>query len=48
MTCTIINRARSLGSFRGNNGQMWHLPPETSIEVMDVEITGNAKIEKLT
>ena len=48
MTCTITNRAHSLVSFRGNSGQTWHLPPETSIEVMDVEVTGNAKIEKLT
>ena len=47
MTCTITNRARSLVSFRGNSGQTWHLPPETAIEVMDVEVTENAKIEKL-
>jgi hypothetical protein len=48
MICTITNRSRSLVSFRGNSGQTWHLPPETSLEVMVVEVTENAKIEKLT
>jgi hypothetical protein len=44
---TITNRAGSLVSFRGNSGETWHLPPATSIEVMDVEVMENAKIDKL-
>jgi len=35
-------------SFRGNSGQTWHVPPGLSIDVADVEVVDNAKIEKLT
>jgi hypothetical protein len=47
MTCTITNRSGRLVSFRGNSGEAWHLPPFTSIAVMDVEVTHNPKVEKL-
>lgn len=47
MTCKVTNLARRIVSFRGNSGQTWHLPPNTSVEVMDVEVTNNAKIQKL-
>jgi hypothetical protein len=47
MTCTITNQARRIVSFRGNSGQTWHLPPNATVEVMDVELTDNAKIQKL-
>jgi hypothetical protein len=47
MTCTITNRSGRLVSFRGNGGQTWHLAPFASIEVMDVEVTNNPKVQKL-
>lgn len=47
MTCTITNRSGRLVSFRGNGGQTWHLAPFASIEVMDVEVSNNAKVRKL-
>ena len=47
MTCTITNRSGRLVSFRGNGGQTWHLAPFASIEVVDVEVTENRKIQKL-
>jgi hypothetical protein len=47
MNCTITNRSGSLVSFRGNSGQTWHLAPFASIEVMDVEVTNNPKVQKL-
>ena len=47
MACKITNLAHRVVSFRGNSGQTWHLPPNTSVEVMDVEVTNNAKIQKL-
>ena len=48
MTCTIRNRASRTVSFRGNSGQTWHVPPGFAIDVADVEVADNAKIEKLT
>jgi hypothetical protein len=48
MTSTISNQARRSVSFRGNSGQTWHLPPGVSIDVADVEIADNLKIQKLT
>jgi hypothetical protein len=47
MTCTIRNRAATTVSFRGNSGQTWHVPPGLAIDVADVEVADNAKIEKL-
>ena len=47
MTCTVTNRSGRLVSFRGNGGQTWHLAPFASIEVMDVEVTNNPKVNKL-
>lgn len=47
MICTIINRSPAPVSFRGNSGQTWHLAPGTSISLMDVEVTANAKVQRL-
>lgn len=47
MNCTITNRSGRLVSFRGNGGETWHLAPFASIEVMDVEVTNNPKVQKL-
>ena len=47
MNCTITNRSGRLVSLRGNSGQTWHLAPFASIEVMDVEVTNNPKVQKL-
>jgi hypothetical protein len=47
MTCRIHNVTRRLVSIRGNSGQSWHLPPKVAIDVMDAEVTDNAKIAKL-
>jgi hypothetical protein len=48
MTCTIRNRASWTVSFRGNSGQTWHVPPGLAIDVADVEVTDNTKLQKLT
>lgn len=48
MTCTIRNRAPRAVSFRGNSGETYHLPPGIALEVAEVEVTGNLKIQKLT
>jgi hypothetical protein len=48
MTSTVKNLSRRLVSFCGNSGQSWHLAPGASLEVPDVEVTGNAKITKLS
>lgn len=47
MTCTITNQARRIVSFRSNSGQTWHLPPNATVEIMEVELADNAKIHKL-
>ena len=47
MTCTITNRSGRLVSFRGNGGQTWHVAPFASIELMDVEVSNNPKVQKL-
>lgn len=47
MACTVKNLSRRLVSFRGNSGQSWHLAPGASLELSEVEVTGNAKITKL-
>jgi hypothetical protein len=47
MTCRIHNLTRRTVSLRGNSGQTWHLPPRVSIELIDAEVTDNAKIVKL-
>jgi hypothetical protein len=47
MTCTVTNRSGRLISFRGNSGETSHLPPFASIELNEVEVTNNPKIEKL-
>ena len=47
MTCTIRNRAPRAVSFRGNSGQVWHLPPGIALDVDDVEVSDNPKVEKL-
>jgi hypothetical protein len=48
MTSTVKNLSRRLVSFCGNSGQSWHLAPGASLEVPDVEVTGNVKIAKLS
>ena len=47
MTCTIRNRAPRAVSFRGNSGQVWHLPPGVALDVAEVEVTDNPKVQKL-
>jgi hypothetical protein len=47
MTCSIQNLTRRLVSIRGNSGESWHLPPRAAIDLMDAEVTDNAKITKL-
>ena len=47
MTSTIRNRAPRAVSFRGNSGQTGHLPPGIALEVAQVEVLDNPKIDKL-
>ena len=47
MTCKIQNLTHRLVSIRGNSGDTWHLPPRVSLDLMDAEVTDNAKIAKL-
>lgn len=47
MTCTIRNRVPRAVSFRGNSGQVWHLPPGIALDVAEVEVTDNPKVQKL-
>jgi hypothetical protein len=47
MTRKIQNLTHRIVSIRGNSGQTWHLPPTDSLDLMDVEVTDNAKIAKL-
>jgi hypothetical protein len=47
MTCKIYNLTHRIVSIRGNSGQTWHLPPNVSVDVLDAEVTHNAKITKL-
>lgn len=47
MTCKIHNLTHRIVSIRGNSGQTWHLPPNISLDLMDVEVTDNAKVAKL-
>jgi len=41
------NLSRRLVSFRGNSGETWHIPPNTSIELPDFEVSENAMFHKL-
>ena len=47
MTCKMQNLTHRLVSIRSNSGQTWHLPPGVSLDLMNVEVTDNAKIAKL-
>lgn len=47
MTQKVQNLSRRLVSFTGNSGQTWHLPPRTSLELPDFELSKNAMVEKL-
>ena len=47
MTHTLKNLSRRLVSFRGNSGETWHIPPSTSIELPDFEVSENAMFHKL-
>jgi hypothetical protein len=47
MTCRIHNLTPRLVSIRGNSGESWHLPPRVAIDLMDAEVTENARIVKL-
>jgi hypothetical protein len=47
MTCKIHNLTHRLVSVHGNSGQTWHLPPHVSVDVLDAEVTDNAKVAKL-
>ena len=48
MPVKIVNRTKRLVLLRLNSGTMLHLPPRTiSSELMDVEVNGNRKVQKL-
>lgn len=47
MTCKIQNLTHRLVSIRGNSGDTWHLPGRVALDLMDAEVTDNAKIAKL-
>lgn len=48
MPIKIQNRTNGLVLLRLNSGDMLHLAPRiTSAEIMDAEVTGNPKVQKL-
>jgi hypothetical protein len=47
MACRIQNLTHRIVSIRGNSGLMFHLPPDDSLDLLEVEITENDKIIKL-
>jgi hypothetical protein len=47
MNCRIQNLTPRLVSICGNSGESWHLPPMVAIDLMDAEVTDNARIAKL-
>lgn len=44
---TVTNISRRLVTFRCNSGQTLHLPPTTSVKLMEVDVVDNAKIKNL-
>ena len=47
MACRIQNLTHRIVSVRGNSGLTFHLPPDDSLDLLEVEVTENDKITKL-